>query len=1137
LSANFDHLKEISPELHRLAVLSERFFAEDANTSLIKSRQFGEYMVKEIAAYSGVYDPDRREATFDLLRRLRAAQIVPREIGDIFHAIRKSGNDANHDFGGTPAEALAGIKFCWTLGVWYRRTYGGDTQFKPGPFVPPKPSKDTDDSTIRELDKLRRQVRDSEERLRELEASAEDLAKARTAAEELARQASEESAVWEQTAIELEANQLELKRRLSKLQAAAEARPEQQLLEFKQAGFEAASRVELDEQQTRLLIDVQLSEMGWDVDSDAMRHSHGTRPEEGRAMAIAEWPCDGGSVDYALFVGMVCIGVIEAKRGAFDVPSTLVQAERYARTILLAPEQQSPDGPWQHGLDEPFRVPFVFATNGRPFVRQWLTKSGIWYRDVRRETNHPVALPQWFSPDDLVAKLRTDVDAAARGLAEESLGMGKLRPYQEDAVTAIEDTVEAGQRQILISMATGTGKTRTAIALMYRLLKHKRFRRILFLVDRRALGKQAGDALETTEIEGLLNFAQIYKVAGLDTKVPEPEDQVQVATVQSLIARILNEPDVSQRPTPGTFDCIIVDEAHRGYTLDAELSESDIGFRNLEDYQSAYRQILDYFDAVKIALTATPALHTREIFGHPVFHYGYRQAVVEGYLTDHLPPRRITTALSEAGIHFEGGEEVEIVDRKTGQIDLFALPDDVSLDYDLADFNRRVYSESFNRIVCRAIATEIPPDKPGKTLIFAARDTHADDIVRLLTEELQDEYGKDAIPHTMVAKITGTIDKADELILRFKNDPLPKYVVTVDLLTTGIDVPAISNLVFVRRVKSRILYDQMIGRATRLCHEIGKEHFRIFDAVDLYAELQEMTDMRPVVVKPDISLGQLVTDLGKAADEEERRWVAGQVIVRMRALAKRMDAETRESFERHTGEQAEAAIQRLATRSGADLADWLSAHPRAVEILERRPSGSTVRNNDGVVISTHEDELLRIEEIFGKNTTPEDYISGFERFVRENMNHVPALIAVTQRPRDLTRKELSELAGLLDERNYSESMLRAAYGKARNADIAAHIIGFVRQAALGDPLVPYATRVERAILAIEQSRAWTPKQKDWLRRIGRALKDKPVADPTLLDQGVFADKGGFKRISQEFDGSLDDVLHQFNEVIWGPSAA
>lgn len=1136
LSANFDHLREISPELHRLGVLAERFFSEDANTSLIKSRQFGEYMVKEIAALSGVYDPTGRETANDLIRRLSALQVLPKEVSDIFHAIRKRGNDAAHSLAGSPSEALAALKFCRALGVWYRRTYGRDAGFKPGPFVPPKASSAIDETTKSELEALRRQVQEAEARLAAAHASAEELTKARAAAEELARQAAADSAVLAQTAVATEANQAELAQKLAQLQKEAEAQSQQLQMEFKQAGLQAASRLELDERQTRRLIDMQLVDAGWEADSGTLVHQKGARPEEGRNLAIAEWPSEGGRADYALFIGLTCVGVIEAKRESVDVPSTLHQAERYARTIELPPEHRHPHGPWKHGLADPFRVPFVFATNGRPFVRQWQTKSGIWFCDLRRDTDHARPLTAWFSPRDLLEILETDLDAAAQGLAEESFGKGKMRPYQEEAIAAIENAVVAGQRDILVSMATGTGKTRTAIALMYRLLKHKRFRRILFLVDRKALGKQTNDALETTEIEGLLNFAQIYKVAGLEKKIPETEDQVQVATVQSLIARILNEPDPAKRPTPGTFDCIIVDEAHRGYTLDAELREGDIGFRNLDDYQSAYRQILDYFDAVKVALTATPALHTREIFGHPVFHYGYRQAVVEGYLNDHLPPKRITTALSEAGIHFDGGEEVEIIDRTTGQIDLFELPDEVSLDYDVADFNKRVYSEAFNRMVCRAIAAEIPPGKPGKTLIFAARDAHADDIVRLLVEELQEEHGKDAVPHAMVMKITGNVDKADDLILKFKNDPYPKYVVTVDLLTTGVDVPSICNLVFVRRVKSRILYDQMIGRATRLCPEIGKENFRIFDAVDLYAELQEMTDMRPVVVKPDVSLGQLVTDLQNAATEEDKSWVAGQVIVRMRAMTKRMDEETRESFERHTGETPEMTVQRLSTCSGPELEAWLSAHPRAVELLERRPV-QMARGNDGVVISTHEDELLRIEEIFGKNTTPEDYITGFERFVRENMNQVPALIAVTQRPRDLTRKELSELAGLLDERNYSEAMLRAAYGRARNADIAAHIIGFVRQAALGDPLIPYATRVDNAILKIEASRPWTQKQKEWLRRIGRALKDKPVADPTLLDQGVFADKGGFNRISQEFDGDLDEVLHAFNEAIWTPPAA
>ncbi|MCT4655194.1 MAG: type I restriction-modification system endonuclease [Cohaesibacter sp.] len=1132
MSTNFDHLKPLSPQLHKLGLLAESFFSQDANTSLIKSRQFMELMVKEVAALSGRYDPSLKLSTFDLIGKLSAQQILPQEVSSVFHAVRKLGNTAAHQFTGDGKDALDALKYCRALGVWYVWTFGKDPNFRPVPFVPPKNPKTADDELKAEMQALRDQVKAREAELTAAQAETDELKKARAALEEIARQASEESAIWEQTALELEENAAKQADLLLALQAKAANEPDQLHRERQQAARQAAAKLDLDEKATRRLIDFQLLEMGWEADTSRLTHSAGIRPEKGRNLAIAEWPTDRGPVDYALFVGEICVGVIEAKKQAVDVSGALIQAKRYARDICLNAENLASGSPWKHSGGEVYRVPFVFATNGRPYVRQWKSKSGIWHWDARSDINLADALSQWFAPQDLLDKLTTDAAAASEGLSQEAFGQGTLRPFQIDAVRAIEGAIEKGQREILVSMATGTGKTRTAIALMYRLLKHSRFRRILFLVDRRALGEQTEDALETTELEGMLNFAQIYGVAKLGQKLPEKEQRVQVATVQSMIARIEGEEDIGARPTPGTYDCIIVDEAHRGYTLDADLRESDITFRDLDDYQSAYRQVLDYFDSTKIALTATPALHTREIFGHPVYHYGYRQAVIEGWLIDHLPPKRITTALAEAGIHFDGGEEVEILDRKTGQLDLFELPDDVELDYDLAQFNKKVYSENFNRAVCQAIAREISPTSPGKTLIFAARDDHADDVVRLLLKELQEEHGSAAVPQGMVQKITGKSDKPQDLILKFKNDPLPKYVVTVDLLTTGVDVPSICNLVFLRRVKSRILYDQMIGRATRLCPEINKKTFRIYDAVDLYSELQDMSDMRPVVVKPDMPLEQLVTDLFNAPDDEDRDWVAGQVIVKMRMLAGRIDEATRESFEHHTGKSPQDAVQDLSTKSGEALKEWLQSYPHAAEILARKPIKPRSPEDD-VVIAPQEDELLRIEEIFGKNTKPEDYIEGFERYVKANMNSIPALIAVTQKPRDLTRKELAELARLLDEQHFSDSMLRAAYGRARNADIAAHIIGFVRQAALGDPLVPYVQRVDAALESIETSRDWTRRQRDWLRRIGRALKDKPVADPSLLEQGSFADKGGFVRISKEFDGGLDEVLHQFNEAIWG----
>ena len=690
-SGNFGFLEAHSPQLARLGRLAERYFADDPTTALIKLRQFAEITAKEVAARQALL-PNRQMSFDDVLRALRTRSILQREVAELFYHLKRAGNAAAHEDQGTARDALTALKIARAIGVWFHQAYNNAPAFRPGPFVPPVSSADADAALRQEIATLRHAVASSADAQAKARLAAQEAEAARQALESRVEAETRDRAFWEKYAADTEAALRTAEHSLAEVQAKADSLPAQQLEFLAQLAIKSAETVEIDEATTRVLIDEQLRDAGWRVDSATLRHAAGTRPGYGEAIAIAEWPTKSGPADYALFVNSRCVGVIEAKRQIRDVPGRIGQAKRYARDITLTADELPEGSPWIDGNDQ-FRVPFVFATNGRPYVKQLATKSGTWFWDAR--TNAPPrALAEWFSPRDLTERLEQEVEAEI-GLAERELGVPGLRPYQKEAIDAVEDAIAHGQGNILLAMATGTGKTRLAIALMYELLRNKRFRRILFLVDRNALGRQTLDAMSTTDTSGFLKFDQVFPVADLARKFPEATDRVQVATVQAMIRRIFDEPD-AQRPTPGTYDLVIVDEAHRGYTLDAELREDDLGFRNLDDYLSAYRRVLDYFDATKVALTATPALHTREIFGAPVFRYGYRQAVIDGSLIDHRPPRRITTALSQTGITFDKGEEVNIVDPRTGQIDLFNLEDQV--DFEVAEFNKKVYTRAFIRV-------------------------------------------------------------------------------------------------------------------------------------------------------------------------------------------------------------------------------------------------------------------------------------------------------------------------------------------------------------------------------------------------------------------------------------------------------
>ncbi len=235
---------------------------------------------------------------------------------------------------------------------------------------------------------------------------------------------------------------------------------------------------------------------------------------------------------------------------------------------------------------------------------------------------------------------------------------------------------------MLVAMATGTGKTSVAIALIYRLIKTRRFSRILFLVDRTALGEQSAGAFKTARMEQQKPFTEIYDLKELGDIKPDPDTKVQIATVQSLVKRILFAESEADAPTVDQYDCIIVDECHRGYLLDREMSDAEMTFRNEDDYISKYRRVLEHFDAVKIGLTATPALHTVQIFGEPISEasYTYREAVIDGWLIDHEPPVPHHHCAGRGGIEWKAGEPMEMLRHRHRRDRPGHVPDEVKFE-------------------------------------------------------------------------------------------------------------------------------------------------------------------------------------------------------------------------------------------------------------------------------------------------------------------------------------------------------------------------------------------------------------------------------------------------------------------------
>ena len=1074
MKSNFEFLNRYWPALAQIGAAAESYVYSDANACLYKLGMFGERLILEIFTFEHIEEPTIDNTHANRIRLLKREGLIPKKIDDILYALRKTRNDAVHAGADSVEDAKTLLSMTYNLAVWFMEVYGDWGYIAPA-FVMPENVVQPDYESI---------IKEQEEKI------------------------------------------VALSKQVDAVSTAASSKTSKERAE---KGETASESMDLSEAETRYLIDEQFRKFDWEADTNNLRYSRGTRPQKGRNLAIAEWPTDStvgknGYADYALFVGLKLVGIVEAKKAAIDIPSVIDhQCKEYAKGIK-AEHKDYVIGQWGA-----YKVPFVFATNGRKYLKQIETKSGIWCLDLRSGANAPKALQGWISPQGLMEQLEKDIAAANAALQNTPFDLLRdpdglnLRKYQISAIEAAEQAVIDGKQTVLLSMATGTGKTRTILGMIYRFIKSDRFKRVLFLVDRTALGEQAEDVFKEVKIEELMTLDSIYNIKGLDEKEIDKETKIHIATVQSLVKRILY-PENDTMPSVTDYDLIVVDEAHRGYILDKEMSETEMLYRNQDDYISKYRTVIEYFDAVKIALTATPALHTTEIFGKPVFNYSYREAVIDGYLVDHDAPHNIRTKLRVEGINYQKGEQLAIYDPVTGEVlNSAELEDDMKFEIDT--FNRQVITENFNRTVLEEIAWDFNPDGQGKTLIYAVDDNHADLIVKILKEI----YAEGGVDNDTVMKITGSVaggnkKKISEAIKRFKNESLPKIVVTVDLLTTGIDVPEITTLVFMRRIKSRILFEQMLGRATRLCPSIGKTHFEIYDPVGVYESLQDVSNM-----KPSTSFEDLMKGLEVAATDEQLAYQIDLIVAKLQRKRRNVSKKALEQFAYLTGgKDLGVFAEHLNSSTIKEATAELLGHREAFSVLDK----DRTHRKRPVVIDNHEDELIDHTRGYGEGQKPEDYLEAFREFINNNINAIAALRTVCTRPSELTREALKSLKLELDRHDFTEKRLNSAWNEMTNQDIVADIIAFIRQQALGSALVGHEQRVKHAFAKLRMNHEFNKTQLEWLKRIEKVLLEESVLDEQIFEVGAFKNAGGFTIIDRRFGGKLREIMTELNEYLY-----
>jgi type I restriction enzyme R subunit len=876
-------------------------------------------------------------------------------------------------------------------------------------------------------------------------------------------------------------------------------------------------------------IDPNVKAAGWAI-ADAVTHSPGALVVP---TALTELPTSYGPADYALCDDGRVIGVVEAKKLTIGPEGVLTQAERYSRGIRQQPRYQGEYG-----------VPFLYSTNGER----------IRFHDVRRELNRSRDVAAFHTPGALREMLDRNFDAELAKLQDIAPNQG-LRPYQIEANQAIGEAIAAGKRRMLVTMATGTGKTLMTVNEIYRLMKSGVARRVLFLVDRRALAAQTVRAFASYEAEPGLKFDKVYPVYSqrfqqadlgdesfdpnvmpntLLTKPKLGDAFVYVSTIQRMTMNLFGgegaltvdgeavEPEVEKLDIPiHAFDLIVADECHRGYSAKE---------------RAIWRDTLDHFDAIKIGLTATPAAHTMAYFENLAFRYDYDQAVRDGYLVDY-DVVKVSSDVRINGIFLTEGEQVDQVDVESGAKQLDLLDDERS--FDASAVEREITAPDSNRRILAELKTytdafEAEHGRFPKTLIFAANDlphtSHADQLV----DQARDVFGQG---ESFVTKITGRVDRPLQRIREFRNRAKPAIVVTVDLLTTGVDIPDLEFIVFLRPVKSRILFEQMLGRGTRLGDKAAdKDHFTVFDCFD-GTLIEYFAGATGITVEPPEgdgkSIGEIIEEIWR---NEDRAYNIKRLVRRLRRIDKTMTGEARDLFAKFVADGDIGAfaedLPKLLAKSFSPTMQTL--HDKDFQrLLDDYPRGQRTFIIAPTVMDTVGSEWL-IRGADGKQYQPDDYITVFFDFVKDNADAIDALAILLSRPKDWNPEALLALRDALKgaPQHFTEQNLERAF-RARYHKALVDIISMVKHATADSaPLLTAAERVDAAVAKVVDGRDLSEAQSAWIDRIRLHLIENLSIDRddfSLIP--ALSDHGGWRSADRTFEGELAELLADVNREL------